>query len=238
MAEIAEGYIHLKPFRLHRNADVLGEAILAKTSEIAGSIYPFSVEINVDIEEGSIRVWTTVLVGLYTAISVYPQFKDGAKALFQDGLYFGERTIEFMEQQLKPSSSQVFRAERRTKTAGKIYRISKRIEKLERHYYSLNVDVREKEAASIRAELDKIMAHLNAEDSAFLSENVHIPGKKRSYRPDQKRVATKPEQLDLIEPEIKVEDDKRRILFSKRIFSNPQYFGIDDDDAPKTLPIR
>ncbi|MFH3480037.1 hypothetical protein [Xanthobacter variabilis] len=240
MAEIAEGYIHLKPFRLHRNADVLGEAILSETSEIASSIYPFRVEIKVDIEEGSIRVWATVAVSLYTAISVYPQFKDGARELFQDGLYFARKTIEYVDRQLKPSSSQIFRAERRTKTAGKIYRISKRIEKLEKHYDSLNADVREQEAASIQAELDKLLGSLNVDDSAFLNEKIHIPGRRHRHKPTQKRVAIKPEQLRLLSPETITEDEARRLLFSKKILSHPKYIDDNDDnpDPPANILIR
>lgn len=232
MAEIAQGYVHLKPFGLQSEAKKAGRSILDELSEAAREIYSFPVEIDVEIEDGSIKVWATVIVTLYSAISVYPQFKDGLKELKSDAVHFGTKTIDVVEKFMNPAQSQIFRVERRTKVSGKLYRLSRRAERLEENYNSLSPEVRESESAAIQSEIDKLVNLLDEAEAYFIKNNIKVPGKTRKVRPETRKVALRPEQLEFSDQNLpSILDHPKRLLYKDRKLVMPK--GLSKRDAPK-----
>jgi hypothetical protein len=217
MAEIAQGYVHLRPFSLRQEADSFGDSLLEEVGNIAREIYGFPVKIDISVEEGSLKIWATAIVTLYSAIAVYPQFKDGLKALKDDAVNFGGQTVGYIEQRLKPKESQIFRTERRTKISGRLYRLARRIEKFERSYNDLNENNRHLEAELIQEEMNRIIKSLDKNEANFIKNNMVSPiRKKRSKSPEPTRVAIKEEQIPIDFERYETADDSfKKIIYHK-----------------------
>jgi hypothetical protein len=73
------------------------------------------------------------------------------------------------------SKEDVYRFERRLKTPGKLYRFSKRLEKLEHSVDELSPRDVQKELGSLRAEFESIAQHLSPKERQALEPTLKRP---------------------------------------------------------------
>ena len=167
MATLAEGYIHLNPYMASRGRLVeIGELSQAAAVEIAQQVYGGGVTLHIIIEEGSAKAWFSVVAGLAGAIAAYPNIRTGAIALVKDAQEFaGYVNTTFIEKS-KAKKEQVFRAERRTKTPGKIARVIKHLDEL--NETPAKPERRRLDLAMVRLELEAIENDLRQEEIDFL----------------------------------------------------------------------
>lgn len=136
LVRLAQSYIHLKPFTVS-DGDIerLGERAVTVATEAAKATYDFDVQLEIDLEPGSLKAWVLVLsagIGVaYNAIATWPDFKQGLTELVQDAREFGGGFNRMFADEAKAQSNQVYRTERRTMTPGKILRAASRIERAE-----------------------------------------------------------------------------------------------------------
>jgi hypothetical protein len=86
VAQLAQSYIHLRPFRISQsNLHELGRTTDRIASEVAQRIYGPGIEVDVRLEEGSLKGWVTaigtIVFGAYTGIASYKDFKDNIPVL-------------------------------------------------------------------------------------------------------------------------------------------------------------
>lgn len=222
MADIAQGYIHLKPFDLSREPEIVGDAILEDAKRVAITIYDFPLRLDVRLEEGSLRAWIGVAALLYPAIASYPDFKQGAQELYNDAKNFGELAIERVTKELRPSKYQIFRRERRTLVSGKLLKLAERIEKLEKYRSAAGGAPVDGEIDAIEAELMEIVRHLDEEDAAALLGVVKLPKRSGGEIHQISRVLVRPRQLDMLTEKapIDVRDQGRSLLYDKSEYLN------------------
>jgi hypothetical protein len=164
MAQLAQAYIHFKPFAITaEQLQLLGRATEILAAEAAADAYEFGVTIDVELTEGSFIGRVTVigtLIAAYGIVADYKGFKESSVELVKDARYVGDLVIDGIKALARPTPRQVYRTERRTKTPGKLYRIGQRLEKLDAAADQLSKRAIEQELAEIREELEKVQRDL------------------------------------------------------------------------------
>ncbi|MGY4198922.1 hypothetical protein [Bradyrhizobium sp. USDA 4520] len=166
MAHLAQTYVHLRPYGL--NAETiqrLGAAILKSAEVGARDCYGGDVTVEVDLEEGSAKIWIAVLGALsavYGTIADYKGFKESIGEMVQDARWFGDFMIEATKQNTHATDKQVFRTERRLQTPGKIKRVTEKLEKLE--HSGLNAKQLNKQLEVAIDEIKRIEKDLSEEE--------------------------------------------------------------------------
>jgi hypothetical protein len=174
----------------------------------ASDIYDGGVEIEVELEEGSLIVRVTVVGaifvgGVYSHVADYKGFKESVVELCDDAREFAiDVCAPFIKKAGVPKED-VYRFERRLKTPGKLYRISRRLEKLEKSVNELSPASVQRELAKVRAELDSATADLSAEEKTAIESKIRPP----KLPPPQKWPDVEPPKLAVRE------DDSEQIQF-------------------------
>jgi hypothetical protein len=122
----------------------LGEAAKTAGIQAATEIYGGDVWIDITVEEGSIFLRASVL-GALTWLSFlggYKGFKESAIEAAHDARAVAQWIAEKFLDEASPNQRQIYRVERRTKTPGKIKRLSKRLEALDKAFPQLSKRVR------------------------------------------------------------------------------------------------
>jgi len=192
---------------------------------MAADIYGGDVEIDVEIEEGSLITRITVvgglLLGTYSAIADYKGFKDSVIEMCDDAREFAVDVCSPFVRKAGVPKEDVYRFERRLKTPGKLYRLSKRLEKLEHSVDELSPRDIQKELASLRAELDAATQDLSVSDRDKIIAGLKrpkLPPPDKWPIPDESKVVVgneeefQPALFDDESPEPE-SSHKRRLLF-------------------------
>jgi hypothetical protein len=159
LAQLAEAYIHFRPFTASdRQIQSLGKYAQRLASDVAGEIYGGDVLVHIELEEGSLRtrmaIAGTIALGVYGAVANYKGFKESIVAMCEDAREFSVDVCQPFTEKAGVPFKDIYRFERRLKTPGKLYRITKRLEKLERSVSDLSPKDVQKELASLRGELN------------------------------------------------------------------------------------
>lgn len=230
MTQLAQAYIHLKPYSASK-ADVQSLGRFAKRLAIkaAAEIYGGDVEIEVQIEEGSLITRITVVGmlfvgGAYSHIADYKGFKESVVELCGDAKEFAVDVCSPFINKAGVPAEEVYRFERRLKTPGKLYRLSKRLDKLEHSVNELSPRDVQKELANIRAQLESVTRDLSAAEQSQIEIGLRRP----KLPPPEKWPISEPakvavqrdreEEADLFEddsPDSAIER-RRRTLFKER----------------------
>jgi hypothetical protein len=138
MAELAQTYMHLRPYDIDlESINRLGTAARERAIAAAQQIYHGNVTIDVRLEDGSAKLWVTVVGVLsalhfgYGMVSDYKGFKESIVAICEDAQKFGTTVSEHFSIDAAATPQQMYRIERRLKVAGKIKRVIAELEKLE-----------------------------------------------------------------------------------------------------------
>jgi hypothetical protein len=168
VAQLAQAYIHLKPYHASRKKlQRLGKSTDILAADIAKRIYGGNVVIDVQFEEGSLRVRVTVIgtlaatLAVYSTVADYKGFKDSVAELCDDARQYATDVCEPFTKKAGANEEQVYRFERRTKTTGKLYRLAKRLEKLENSVSALSPNDVKKELSQASRELAAIAKDLS-----------------------------------------------------------------------------
>lgn len=180
MAHLAEAYIHFRPFSASdRQIQSLGKYAQRVASEVAGEIYGGEVLVHVELEEGSLRtriaIAGTIALGVYGAVANYKGFKESIVAMCEDARDFSVDVCQPFTAKAGVPFKDIYRFERRLKTPGKLYRISKRLEKLERSVSDLSPKDVQKELSNLRGELDSVAEDLTETELKIVEKVLRRP---------------------------------------------------------------
>ena len=230
LAQLAQAYIHLKPYAAtEKRFTSLGRYAELIAAEAASDIYGGDVVVEIELEEGSLVARVTVvglLLGLYGGIADYKGFKESVVEMCDDAREFAVDVCGPFTKKASVPKEEIYRFERRLKTPGKLYRISRRLEKLERSATDLSPKSVQKELSSLRAELDAVAADLTTEELAAVEKGLvrskKMPAPSQWPAPEPRAISRRDEDAD--QPQLFGGDTKdplnpkNRIVFRSSTF--------------------
>lgn len=228
MTQLAQAYIHLKPYEASdERVRALGRYAKRVAVKAASEIYGGGVEVEVQLEEGSLRARITVggfLLVTYGVIADYNGFKESIVGLCSDAREFAVDVCDPFVSKAGVPAEEVYRFERRLKTPGKLYRLTKRLDKLEKSVDSLSPNAVRRELAGLRAELDSLGKHLSETEREALQpmlKRPKLPPPQQWPDPEEAKVAVRRDD-DEEQPVLFVDvsgspqpDQKRRVVFQE-----------------------
>src|SRR3990172_7665066 len=124
MTLLSEAYLHLKPFDISE-AEIkdLNQYLKVYGKELGKEIYKSEIEIQVEVEAGSLKTWVIyggILVGFITS---YGSFRTGINYLVNDGKKVAQLTNKYIIEKLQPDPQQIYHKERRLSVPGQLQRI-------------------------------------------------------------------------------------------------------------------
>jgi hypothetical protein len=207
MAELAQTYVHLRPYQINvENIDRLGTVAEQRAVTAARQIYRVDVTIDIRLEDGSAKLWVTV-VGAVTALHIgygvvadYKGFKEGIVAICEDARTFGTFVSDHFLEDAGATPSQIYRVERRLKVPGRIKRVIAELERIENAKLSEPDLIAQLE--SVRQKLAQIEKELSQPEidglhQVFLHFENLTPRREQPPSPDRRmlpRIAIRPEQ--------------------------------------------
>jgi hypothetical protein len=204
VAHLAEAYIHLSPFDTSEGAvQRLGRQIADLAANAASIFGRPDCIIEVDLESGSLkaraRVIGTSLLLVYGAIANYKGFKEGVVEITHDAQTCGGLIIQsFLGANHVPPKS-VYRAERRTKTPGRLLRIMNRREWLNTHRAQLSAEAVKKETAAIETLSERALEDLAPEERPVVRKFLNGSAPNLSDQEPEQPVPEKQERVALEE---------------------------------------
>jgi hypothetical protein len=235
MAQLAQGYLHLRPYDVgRRRLNEIGEAAEQAAVRAAYEIYSGDVTVDVRLEVGTLRTWITV-TGVLTAYSViadYKGFKESIGALCEDARVYAVDVCGAVKDLAGASERQVYRMERRLKTPGKINRLIERMEHLNEIADHLSAKEMNRQLEEIGREIEAIRRDLNEKEMAALNKVLryeNLPPIRQLPKPrhhvEMPRVATREEDDELMLFGAKHSirryleaSDEERLTFHKRTY--------------------
>ena len=205
--------------------------------------------VDIELEEGSLIARVTaagLLLTTYGVIADYKGFKEGLLELTHDARAFSEMVSGAFVEKAGVSKDQIYRVERRLKTPGKLYRVTKRLERLENSVDDLSPSAVKRELAGTRAELEVVIERLSPEDREFVEKGIYsirekLPPREQWPETDleQMRVARMPEQeQELFESDEDAPSDrKRRVVYKKRKTVAPTARRVRKKRNTNQLPL-
>lgn len=210
MAQLAQAYLHLKPYKASRKKlNALVKVAEALSTDAAKRIYDGGVAIEVELEEGSLIVRVTV-IGLlaghlaletYSKIADYKGFKESIVELCNDAKEFAVDVCEPFQKKAGATKDQVYRFERRLKTPGKLNRLVRRLAHIESSIEELSPRALKKELAELQGQLALIAEDLTKGELSIVEERLTTqrlppPSKWPQPSPSIPKIAKKEEQLE------------------------------------------
>lgn len=144
---IAQAYLHTSNSGTDAELAEWGRRAEALAYEIASSVFPIEVELEIAFQVGSLISRALVkkigagLLAAYGSVAIYPDFKNGLLEAIADARTFSGVFNERFMSGAGIKSEDIVARQRRTETPGRINRALDRLENLERNY-SANRDSR------------------------------------------------------------------------------------------------
>lgn len=226
MTQLAQAYIHLKPYQASdRKLKALGRSTERLAIATARRIYGGGVDIIVELEEGSLRtrvtVIGTIMLGVYTAVGNYSGFKQSINELCDDAQQFAGDVCHPFLKKADASEEQIFRFERRLKTPGKLKRLSKHLERIERQAPDLSPNNLAKELAAARHELNQIAADISPEEMKLIDKAISpstLPRPRKWPEIEQPKAAIKPNEVQgaMFDENTLIGEAPKRLVYRSR----------------------
>ena len=131
--KIGETYIHLTTDTSPEFRDFAKSFLFSQANAIGQETLRTEVEISVRIEEGSLTIWVTILGTLLNALIFYGSIRSGIDQLVKDIRNISQFLIEKFFDEISIPEEEIYRLERRLGVPGKIQRLFKKIDRLEKN---------------------------------------------------------------------------------------------------------
>jgi hypothetical protein len=201
-------------------------------------VYGGGVTVDVRLEEGSLRTWVSVAgaLAVYGAIADYKGFKESIQEMCKDAREYSVDVCGAFTEAAKVNKGQIYRVERRLKTPGKINRVLKKIEQLDKAAETMGTDKLQDQLKDVQDELQAIQSELSEEDrkkmrQALIFENLPMLRERpRNRRAEPTKAAKKPDEEEepfLLDVEPSTDPDKthpeeQRMVYHEKIYVPPQ----------------
>lgn len=190
MSTLAIMYFHIDIANLVGEKKVNKQYLTNLVSECSEILFRQKVEVNIEIKDGSVKVWITVIGTIYIAIGQYGSFRSGVDRLIKDAKLLKNIVVSDFVKNGIPND---YIKENRTLpcTTNRIHRIFTRIDRLENNLSDTKPDVYRKKVESIRRAVDRSLIETqNEKDARLILEKI-----KEEYLPTY-RIPEKQELMD------------------------------------------
>lgn len=132
---LSQAYIHVEPAGIEtkEQLDLFKSSLTTFTLSRTKFFLSEGLDVNVEFEEGSIKVRVTVigtLMLLLQGISSYKDFREGLQLLYSDAKWLSDAIISESLFQTKAKHHDIIRVEARTGIIGSVYKILNQLEKI------------------------------------------------------------------------------------------------------------
>lgn len=135
--------------------------------------FDFEVDIEILIEQGSLKGWLQVAGILYAGIAAYGSFRSGIDYLVKDGRGFSDYVIERLHTDTNLPDESFYRTERRLGTPGRIKRLYPKLDELSELLEADYMDSAKKQFEVVQPSISRILEDLDApEDRQMFLETV------------------------------------------------------------------
>ncbi len=187
--------------------------------------------VDVRLEEGSLRTWVSVagVLTIYGAIADYKGFKESVQEMCKDAREYSMDVCGEFTAAAHVNKSQVFRVERRLKTPGRLNRLLKKLEQLDRVAEKMGTDKLQDELKEVQRELAAIQNELSDEDNKVLQRALvfeNLPTLRRrplNRRVEPLKVATKPEDDEPLLMEMETVGPPTKKIPPKMVYHHKVY---------------
>ena len=181
MAQLAQAYIHFRPYSAsEKEFRALGKYAERLARDVAGAVYGGDVVVRIEIENGSLRTRMTVIGSLmlatYGGVANIKGFQEGVGILCDGAREFAIDVCTPFAEKAGVAVNQIYRFERRTKTPGKIQRITKRLDKLQRSISELSPKDVQAELGDLKHQLEGVAEDLSSEELKEVQKNLKRKG--------------------------------------------------------------
>lgn len=170
---LCQAYIHVEPDEITDElvANLKNHLVGFVASRADFFLYP-DPEIDIEVKEGSIKVYATVLgtvaAAMYGGIANYPTFREGAIVLYEDAKRLSDYIAAEGLFATKARHTQVIHVEARTGVVGSIKKIVTAFDSLKAMDGSTSADKLHSKLKEINEDLDKLMENLKSEEDIAL----------------------------------------------------------------------
>jgi hypothetical protein len=162
MTKLSEAYIHLKPFEISdRKIMQVKQQLRELVEPEIIEMYSIEVELEIEIEKGSLISWIVVGGFLYTAIAGYGSFRSGLDYLISDARKAGAFINSNIRKLVKADKDQVYRSERRLGVPGQLQRVLYELDNLKKDIEIMNSEQLSQKIDSIAGYTEKVIRNID-----------------------------------------------------------------------------
>lgn len=171
---LCQAYVHIDPVALPKEKLDLLRRELDLFVTTRGRFFLYNdVKTSVELKDGSLKVYGTILGSLYIAVSQYGSFREGIDYLAQDTKRLAECIASeslFLSQSRHQNT---LRVEARTGVAGTLKGIIDKIELTSAELAEVDAGISAKRLTEVSEKLEKLLGHLNdPKDPPFVRDGV------------------------------------------------------------------
>lgn len=172
MTTLAETYLRLDIRLSEPDLRELRAYLRHSAPTFAEGLFRQVPEFTIQVEDGSVRAWLAAVGFLYVGISGYGSFRSGLDYAVKDARTFSERVLQEVENS-GVSETEIPRFERRLGVPGKLQRIFRRLDRLEKSGRNLSKADYEREIQSINRGLHNIFREVdNKRDHELILQSL------------------------------------------------------------------
>ncbi len=173
MSILSKIYFHIDLNLSEENQHLGKEYLETIIKNYSKTIYNQNVEIHTDIQDGSIKIWLTMIGALYLAIGQYGSFRSGIDKLIDDSKML-QKLLEGNLYKGGLNEEDILESKRINSTPDKIRRLLLRIDRYEKNYQNLEGIEGFKELENIKKSASKLLLEINIkEDYKFLYTEIN-----------------------------------------------------------------
>ena len=171
---LCQAYIHIDPVPIDKNELEDFKAALEAFLSTRGKFFIYDeVDADVELKDGSLKVYATVVGSLYLAIAQYGSFRSGVDYLASDVKRLSETLVSESLFQSKSRHDNIIRAEARIGVAGRLKQLVDEIEFVESRVGEDSPRVIAKRLETIAENTQQLLDKLNdPQDIPYLKENL------------------------------------------------------------------
>lgn len=214
---LCQAYVHVEPDKI---TDELIEELSVHLNEFVKSraeffLYP-NPEIDIELKEGSIKIYATILgtiTTLFAGVTNYPDFREGAILLYEDVKRLSDYIASESIFSTKARHHQIIRVEARTGVIGSVKKIITDLDAVKSLNGTVQADSLTAKLFGIKEDIGKLLENLKSSDDEVFVKNgfskiidsmpkTPLPPPRKQNHPDQ--IAAYRDEIKAIKELLKV----------------------------------
>ncbi len=185
MTVLAQTYLHLIVAPSERQISETLEYVQYLGAVSAREHFRQDVELELRLEQGSLKGWLTVVGGLYLGLSNYGSLREGIDYAVKDSRQFSAWIIEKFKSEVQMPPSALYRTERRLGLPGKIQRLYPLLEETSNLIGGRDKVEAQRRLKQVQDQLTSIAAELSDSGETLVLERIEemIPAPIRDRLP-------------------------------------------------------